>query len=127
MAGESQALAYQIGDNFTEAYANNVYFEASAWDMKLIFGQLDQSGGKVRIVQHTAITLPWAQIKLLVPWLKGHLEAHEMVHGNVRIPANVIPSELPPPTKELKEADPNAEAIYALFNKIRNEFVSSLK
>jgi hypothetical protein len=123
---KSASLAYETADDFTESYANNVYFESSAWDMKLIFGQLDQRG-KVKIVQHTAITLPWTQIKLLIPWLKGHLEAHELVHGKVRITANLIPPELLPPSKELKESDPNAEAIYDVFNKIRNEFVASLK
>jgi hypothetical protein len=29
-------------EEFFEGYANNVFLEASAWDLKLIFGKLDQ-------------------------------------------------------------------------------------
>lgn len=127
MADESASLGYEIAEDFTEAYANNVYFETSAWDLKLIFGQLDQSGGKVRTVQHTAITLPWTQVKILSYWLRGHIEAHEMVNGKIPMPPSIIPAEVPLPTKELKESDPNVERIYALFNRLRNELIASLK
>jgi hypothetical protein len=124
---DSATTGYEIADDFTEAYANNVYFETSAWDMKLIFGQLDQSGGKVRTVQHTAITLPWAQLKLLAYWIKGHVEAYEMINGKIYIPPSVIPPEVPAPTQEGKDADPNVQAVYSLFSRIRNEFLASLK
>ena len=112
---------------YREAYANNVYFEQSVWDLKLIFGQLDQREGKVLIKQHTAITLPWTQVKLLSYWLKGHLEAYEMANGKIHVPANGIPPELAPPSEELKKSDPNVEKIFALFNRLRNEFIESQK
>ena len=114
-------------DVYHEAYANNVYFEQSVWDLKLIFGQLDQREGKLLIKQHTAITLPWTQVKLLSYWLKGHIEAYEMTNGKVHVPTAVIPVELPPPSEELKKSDPNVEKIYALFNRIRNEFIENQK
>lgn len=120
-------LTYQRTEDFAEAYANNVYFESSAWDLKLVFGQLDQSEGKVKIAQHTAITLPWTQVKLLLYWLRGQIEAHELANGKIQMAPSIIPPELPPPTPEIKRSDPNAEAIYAIFNRLRNELVTSLK
>jgi hypothetical protein len=94
--------------------------------LKLIFGQLDQSEGKVRVVQHSAITVPWAQAKLMVYWLKGQIEAHELVNGKIHIPPPVIPPPLPPLTGDMKKSDPNAEPVYAIFSRLRDEFISNL-
>jgi hypothetical protein len=118
---------FEFAEEVYEAYANNVYYEASSWDLKLIFGQLDQTEGKVRIVQHSAITLPWPLVKLMVFWLRGQIEAHELANGKIRVPPPVIPPELPPVTEEMKKSDPNAEAVFAIFNRFREEFISSLK
>jgi hypothetical protein len=68
MAPEKPAApqaAFEQADEMVDAYANNVYYEASAWDLKLIFGQLDQQNG-AKIVQHTAITVPWPLVKLMI-------------------------------------------------------------
>jgi len=111
---------------YREVYANNVYFEQSAWDLKLIFGQLDQREGKITVKQHTAVTLPWTQAKLLSFWLRGQIESYEMTNGKVRVPANVIPNEMHP-TEEQKKSDPNLEKVYELFNRLRSEFVEDQK
>lgn len=116
---------FEFAEEVYEAYANNVFYETSSWDLKLIFGQLDQSEGRVRVVQHSAITVPWAQAKLMVYWLRGQIEAHELVNGKIHVPSPVIPPPFPL-TEELKKSDPNAEAIYAIFNRLRDEFISSL-
>lgn len=124
---------WEFTEDFSEAYANNVYFESSAWDLKLLFGQLDQSGQltqsetKIKTIVHTAITVPWAQAKLMLYWLKGHLEAYEAANGKIQMPASIIPPEFPPLTEELKKSDPNAEKIYTLFTKMRNELLADLK
>jgi hypothetical protein len=47
---------FQRVDDFNSYYANNIQFEWSQFDLKLIFGQLDQSAGKVRVEQHSAVT-----------------------------------------------------------------------
>ncbi len=117
----------EFAEEFYEAYANSIYYEASSWDLKLIFGQLDQSGGRIRVVQHSAITVPWTQAKLMVYWLKGQIEAHELANGKIHMPPSIIPPPLPPFTEEMKKSDPNAEAVYNIFNRLRDEFISSLK
>jgi hypothetical protein len=51
---------FQRVDDFNSYYANNIanniQLEWSQFDLKLIFGQLDQSAGKVRVEQHSAVT-----------------------------------------------------------------------
>ena len=129
MAPDKPAIptaTFEFANEVYEAYANSIIYEASSWDLKLIFGQLDQSEGKVRIVQHSAITVPWTQAKLMVYWLRGQIEAHELANGKIHIPPPIIPQPLPPLTEEIKKSDPNAEAVYAIFNRLRDEFISSL-
>ncbi len=130
MAPEKPAVpqaTFELADEVYEAYANNVYYESGAWDLKLIFGQLDQRDGKIKVIQHSAITLPWPLVKIMTYWLRGQVEAHEAMNGKIRIPPAVIPQALPPLTEENKKSDVNAETIYKIFNRLREEFVSSLK
>jgi hypothetical protein len=121
------APGVEFSDEIYEGYANNVLYEASVWDLKFIFGQLDQSEGRLRVVAHSAITVPWIQVKLMTYWLRGQIEAHEKVNGKINIPLAVLPPPLPPLTEELKKSDPNAEAIYEVFNKLRHEFLATLE
>ncbi len=129
MAPDKPAIptaTFEFADEVYEAYANSIIYEASSWDLKLVFGQLDQSEGEVKVVQHSAITVPWTQVKLMVYWLRGQIEAHELANGKIHIPPPIIPQPLPPLTEEIKKSDPNAEAVYAIFNRLRDEFISSL-
>lgn len=81
---------HKHGENFIERYANNIFFEGSAWDLKLVFGNLDQSIGPNYISQHTAISLPWAQVKLLIYFLRFHLLAHEARMGRVHVLTGIV-------------------------------------
>ncbi|SRR5229473_4023473 len=120
------SASLELAEEFYEAYANSVYYEGSSWDLKLIFGQLDQREGKAKIVQHSAITVPWTQAKLMLYWLRGQIEAHELANGKIHIPKSIIPGPLPPFDEEMKKLDPNAEAVYAIFKRLRDEFIASL-
>src|SRR5713101_7954891 len=104
----SQALGgYQrVEDCYTD-YANNIYLESSVWDLKLIFGQLDQSTNPVTTEQRAALTIPWTQAKIFSYLLSLHLLAYEMANGKIVIPEAVVPPELEPPTEEASKADPN--------------------
>jgi len=113
---------FELAEEVYEAYANNIFYEASSWDLKLIFGQLDQREGKLKVVQHSAITLPWPMVKLMAYWLKGQAEAHELTNGKIHIPPPVVPAPLSL-TDEIKKSDPNAEAVIAIFNRLRDEFI----
>lgn len=102
-----------------------MFLEQSAWDLKLVFGQLDQTGGTAVVNQHTAITLPWSQAKIFSYLLEAHLLAFEMANGKIMVPSNTIPPELPPPTDDIK-ANPNAQQIYDALKKLREEFITGL-
>jgi hypothetical protein len=90
------------GDGLDVAYANNFNFEASVWDLKIIFGQLDQQAGAAVVDWHTAITIPWLQVKLAAYFLRLQALWHEMQNGPINIPASVMPRLLPPTEEEAK-------------------------
>src|SRR3990167_11504158 len=66
-------LNFQHTDDFISLYANNVQFEQSAFDLKLIFGELNQAGGKALVDQHSSMTIPWGQAKLLLYYLQVNI------------------------------------------------------
>jgi hypothetical protein len=98
---EEQKIAFQRGDSYESLYANNVQFEASVWDLKAIFGQLDQA--ESRIEQHTAITMPWVHVKIAAYYLLMNVIAHEAIEGPIKVSPRVTP---PRPDS----ADPTVEA-----------------
>lgn len=80
--------------DYRELYANNVRFENSAWDLKLMFGLLDQSEGGIKIRQHTAMHIPWAQAKLVAYFLHINIAFQEQFHGPVHVPLDAAPPDL---------------------------------
>ena len=113
---------FQRVENFYTDYANNVYLESSVWDLKIIFGQLDQSVSPPVTEQRSAITIPWIQAKILNYLLAGHIMGHETVTGKIVVPSAVVPPELSPPTEEAKKADPNLQKFYDEMKKLREQF-----
>src|SRR5208283_935789 len=92
-------LKYERTTDFLNTYANNAYFESSAWDFRIIFGQLDQSSlPEPAIKQNVAITIPWAQAKLALYWIRLHVEANEIQNGKILIRADLLPPVPNPPT-----------------------------
>jgi hypothetical protein len=85
----------EIEEDFASLYANNITYEASVWDLKLIFGQLDQKliqgQGQTAVDYHTAITLPWSTVKSMVYYLRVNLAGHEAEAGPVKLPARILP------------------------------------
>jgi hypothetical protein len=112
--------------DFTTSYANHIYFESTAWDMKLTFGHVDQATGTIVIKHDFAVTIPWPQAKLALFWLRLHIETAEAELG-VKIPIrkDLIPVELPKPEPE-QENDPSAKRFYEIYQRIRAEFLATL-
>jgi hypothetical protein len=111
-------------ERFIEGYANNVYLESSAWDLRLIFGQIQPAKGPNVVVQHTAITLPWSQAKVLSYLLQFHLIGQELENGKVAVPKGVIVRPTPP-SDELKKQFPNAPKIFEAVRKLYDDFVAA--
>ncbi len=73
-------------------YANNVMFEPTIWDLKLIFGEW--SGRSQSVEYHTSVTIPWAQAKLMLYYLQANVAAHEAANEKIKIPVTVMPPDL---------------------------------
>lgn len=115
------AQAQRVED-FIEAYANNVRFEPTVYDLKIVFGETDLSSGTEITRLHTSITLPWALVKLALFFLEVNVKAHEITNGKIAIPPNQIPPLPPSPPPN----DATAEKVHEAVIKIREEFLSRL-
>ncbi len=110
----------QLGE-LTVEYANNTAFEASIWDLKLIFGEFSNRSGTGSIDWHTSITMPWAQAKLLCYYLQANILVHEIHNGKIRVPSAVIPPEAPVPAGA--PDDPKAQDVFAVLKALRHQFL----
>lgn len=84
-------ITFERAEDFSSLYANHVRYESSVWDLKLIFGELDQSKGPSAVQQHTAISVSWLQAKLLAYFLAVNVTLHQAQNGNVQVPVSVLP------------------------------------
>jgi hypothetical protein len=111
-------------EDFTNLYANNMQSEMSVWDLKVIFGILDQSSQPNKIVQHTAINLPWAQVKLASYFLQVAVVLHEAQNVKISIPALLRPPD--PATIQTPEAAALPTEAKEKLAKIYKDFLASL-
>ena len=118
------SIQFSKSQDFANTYANNVFFESSLWDLRMIFGQNDQQLGPNAVVQHTAVTVPWAQVKLMKYFLDAQLLAHEIQNGRIHIPPNVVPLVLDELPKEIEKLDPKAREIW---NAVKANYDSFIK
>jgi hypothetical protein len=94
-------------------YANNVRFEMSAWDLRMLFGQLlpealRPSDGNI-IDWHTDVTIPWAQAKLMHLFLGINLALYEAENGTIKVPLSVLPQPVTKtPPGDIDQTNPQA-------------------
>ena len=102
----------RVSEDFISFYANNVMFESSVWDLKMIFGQLDQSeSGNPIINIEGSLALPWLQAKIMSFFLQLQLAAYEHDRGTIQVPSNVLPAS--PDAVDTNPAfDDNIKALY---------------
>ena len=115
-------------EDFESRYANNIQYETSEWDIKMLFGKLDLRGanvGKVAVEQHTAMNIPWVQAKLLIYYLSVQVAIHERLNGQIKIPPSVLPP-VPLPLPELFKNNPVAATLRELTEKMRHDYIASL-
>jgi hypothetical protein len=108
-------------NKFKSVYANNFYLEPSAWDLKILFGQLEQHTGSAEVDWHTAVAMPWSQVKVLIYYLRMNMALQEKVDGKICIARRVVPTPPEAPTEEKLKADPNAQELYETYLKIHSE------
>jgi hypothetical protein len=83
-------------------YANHVAAGMTAFDMRLIFGQItDANPEKVTIDQAVMVTMSWPEIKILHAMLEANIEAFEELNGEIILP-QIPPNTLPVPEGLIK-------------------------
>jgi hypothetical protein len=111
--------------DFTTRYANNVYFESTAWDIKLTFGHVEQATDPVVIKHDFAVTIPWPQAKLTLFWLRLHVETAEAEIGaKIPIRKDLLPAELP--KSESGQDDPTMKKFREIYERLRTEFLATV-
>jgi len=116
-------IEFRKSDSLANVYANHSLLQSTGWDIKVIFGEVDQSISPNTVVQHTAVTLPWTQAKILAYFLQIHLAAHEVALGRVAIPQGVIP-DIPVPPRDAK--DPlQAQQLYKVWSQLHDAFLAA--
>jgi hypothetical protein len=109
-------------DHLESAYANNSRFETSVWDLKILFGQLEQHSGSAVIDWHTAVTIPWMHAKVLIYFMRVNMVFHELgPSGTIKVHPNVKPPKPVPPSEQEKKDTPGAEEIYKAITKLHAE------
>jgi hypothetical protein len=122
MPEPSADLGFTRDADFTALYANNVQFEASVWDLKLVFGELDQSKNPAVIEQHTSVSLPWQQAKLTAYFLIVNFMAYEARHGRTPFPDSIIPKRPDPSEPGL---DDTAKRVIEYLAWVHDQFFSA--
>ena len=116
-------LEFRRAGDFVSLYANNVQFETSLWDLKLIFGLLNQHEGKEVIQQHTSVNIPWLQAKLGSLYLQMILVAYEISNGKISIPPQLLP-QVPPLGDNV--TDPRAIEVIEAWRKILDQAATEM-
>jgi hypothetical protein len=108
-------------DDFVSDYANNIAFEQTVWDLKLIFGEF--SGRTNNVEWHTSLTVPWTLAKLMVYYLQVNIAAYEMRSGTtLKVPVVMLPPPLPPLPPEQHNIQLERE-IFAKIQEMREKFL----
>ena len=108
-------------DEFDSLYANNVQFEASVWDLKMVFGELDQSSGSTIVEQHTAVTVSWPEAKIMVYYFLVNLIGYQTRNGPIGIPAAVLP---PRPDSSDTALDADGKKLYDYLAWVHDQLFS---
>jgi hypothetical protein len=111
-------------EEFTSDYANNTYLVPTAWDLKLVFGELAISSRAID--WHTSITLPWAQAKLMAYYLDLNIAAYEKHNGTIKVPPSMLPPA-PPPIQEADKDNPAVQSLVEYIRERRQKFLDGLK
>lgn len=121
---KSKDIERQRSGEFESKYANHVWLESSTWDLRLTFGEYDSALGENAVSQHTAITLPWPEVKVLAYLLQVHLTLHEADFGRLLLHSgaiNPVPEEVP---KEF-ENNPSMVRAYKMMRQLYTEFIAA--
>lgn len=74
-------------NTFTNVYANNVQIEATPWDFKMYFGEIEKTeGNKIIVTDLVKVIVSPTQMKALIRVLQGTLAQYEAQVGEIKVP-----------------------------------------
>jgi hypothetical protein len=119
----NKLLDQKIRENIRSVYCNNTQFQNGEMDFTILFGQINQNpgGGKTAIDWNTAVTMAWAQAKLLSYYMRANLVIYEALHGIVKVPAATLPGTIVAPDD--LETNPLSKKIFEAVNQLHREFI----
>lgn len=123
MDESEETVDSKSGGDMNAEYANSVGFQPTIWDLKILFGEL--SSRTPSVDWHTSMTLSWAQAKLMAYYLQVNLALQESRSGNINVPIEMTPLELPALAESAKN-DPQEEAALEKLKALRDAFVASM-
>jgi hypothetical protein len=120
--------AVERSTDFPTYYSNNIVYESTAWDIKLTFGHIEQATAPVLTRNDCSVTIPWPLAKLLLFWIRLHVESAEVeIAGKIPIRKDLLPPELPDRLPEELEADPaNAKRFREIYERLRADFLKTV-
>lgn len=110
-------------EDIRSVYANFATFEINDLDLKILFGQISQQAGK-SVDLHMAVTMAWAEAKILSFFLRINLAIYEMQNGPIVIPTSMLPAPIPAPDET---NTPNAQKTFDTLQAIHNELMEEQK
>lgn len=117
----NELLGQRIREGIHAVYANYANFEPSDLDVKIVFGQLNQHSGNRTVDWHTAVTMAWAEAKMLSYFLRVNLAIYEAQQGTVKVPVSMLPSTIVSPDDI--EDNPVSKKIFDTVQAIRTELM----
>ena len=123
MDESEETVESKSGVDMNTEYANSVGFHPTIWDLKILFGEL--SSRTPSVDWHTSMTLSWAQVKLMAYYLQVNLALHESRSGNINVPIEMTPMELPA-LAESATNDSHETATLKKLKVLRDAFVASM-
>lgn len=107
--------------DFFEIYANNVNFESSVWDLKLILAVLDQDPNSPPFKQLGSVHVPWMQAKIMAYYLLMNIVFHEASNGPIDVVRSVAPPNIEDFLNTTYPGDEKAKAMGERVNRLRAE------
>jgi hypothetical protein len=111
----TEVLGQKARESTNSVYANALNLVVSDIDFKILFGEGQPPNW------HTAVTMPWSIVKLLLYYLQSNLAVHEIVIGPVNVPTSVLPAPIAVPPDV--ETNQTAKEVFETLQALRTEFV----
>jgi Protein of unknown function (DUF3467) len=89
-------------DGIQYFYANNVSLGTTAFDVRLVFGEIvDITDEKLTVEQRLQVTMSWLETKILSEFLRVNVQAFEEKNGALKMP-ELTKSVVIPEMKDLQ-------------------------